>query len=106
MRIRYTKSDPAERPLGMQAEATVELEGAKYGPLAGSAITGFGIWEPSEAGGRPTVTLPARVYQSGGRRERHELIVPTDPDRSTEPLRNAIADGWLALGEESGEVTI
>ena len=81
MRIRYTKSDPAERPLGMQAEATVELEGAEYGPLSGSAITGFGIWEPSEAGGRPTVTLPARVY--------HPAEDASDTSSSSPPTRTA-----------------
>ena len=106
MRITYRRSEPEERPLGMVAEARVELEHGEYGALTGIAITGFGVWEPADTSGELRVTLPARVYQSGEKRERYDLLVPADPERSTKPLKNAIRDGWTALGETSGTVTI
>ena len=104
MKITYKKSEPEERPFGMVAEARIELDGDQYGPLNGIAITGFGIWEvPGED--EVSVTLPARVYQSNEKRERYDLLVPADPDRSTKALVNAVRDGWSALGSESGSVT-
>ena len=106
MKITYKRSEPEERPLGMVAEARVELEHGEYGALTGVAITGFGVWEPTDSGDELRVTLPARVYESGETRERYNLLVPADPERSTKPLENAIRDGWAALGETSGTVTI
>ena len=106
MTITYRKCEPDERPLGRLAEVSVQFEKGPYGPLEGLAIKGIGLWAPARGDTEPRITFPARIYESDGRRERYDLLVPADPDRSTEPLENAVRDGWTALHEQSGVVTL
>ena len=91
----------------MVAEARVELEHGEYGALTGIAITGFGVWEPADSSGELRVDaagtrLPIRrrsgtVWTCWSQRTRND-----QRNRSRTPSR----DGWTALGETSGTVTI
>ncbi len=106
MTIQFTKTDPAERPLGRVAVAMLKFDETRDGPLGGCAITGFALWEPADGGDRPRLTMPARTYSVDGRRRRYDLLRPADPDSSTRPLEDAIIAAWLACGQRSAEVEI
>ena len=106
MTIEFRKAEPDDRPAGKIAEATIKFDGIEHGALGGCAITGFTLWEPTEGGETPRVTLPARVYSVDGERRRFDLVRPCDPDGSTQPLRDAIAAAWLRNGEQSGETEL
>ena len=106
MTIEFRKTDLNDRPKGKLAEGTLKFDDISYGALGGCAITGFTLWEPTDGGETPRVTLPARVYSINGERRRFDLVRPADPDSSTEPLRAAIAAAWLRNGEKSGEVEL
>lgn len=63
------------------------------GPLAGLKLIGFSIWQ-SRAGGRHSVTFPARQYAVNGERRSFALLRPIADTQAQEKVRDVILDAY------------
>lgn len=84
----------AERnsPPGKLAEAELHFTD---GPLAGTKLIGFAIWERRTGGGR-NVTFPARQYSVGGERRSLALLRPSgaDPIDGADNVRDVVLQAY------------
>jgi hypothetical protein len=68
------------------------------GPLAGSKLIGFAVWERRQGG--INVTFPARSYSVNGERRSFALLRPAGDDmRGQDRVRADIEAAWMAYGE-------
>lgn len=66
-------------PPGKLGEAEIHFTD---GPLAGTKLIGFVIWERRGGKGQHNVTFPARTYQINGERRSFALLRPSGDDAS------------------------
>lgn len=69
---------PTTQPAGKLADAELHFT---EGPLAGTKLIGFAIWERRSGGGR-NVTFPARQYSVNGERRSYAILRAAGPDLS------------------------
>jgi hypothetical protein len=90
MNIRIIPNETGN-PIGKLAEAELHFT---EGPLAGTRLVGFAVWERRNAAGL-NVTFPARVYTVNGERRSFALLRPQDGATAATAL-DAIRDAVLA----------
>lgn len=97
-------------PPGKLAEAELHFT-EDAGPLAGTKLIGFAIWERRTGSGR-NVTFPARQFSVNGERRSFALLRPVSDGHATDAVRDAILEAYAAdearaaqrLAENAGAV--
>jgi hypothetical protein len=89
MTIKIVPNDRGNPP-GKLADAELHFTD---GPLEGSKLIGFGVWERRGGGGR-NVTFPARQYAVNGERRVYALLRPISDGTSQENVRKLILDAY------------
>lgn len=96
MNVRIIPNDRATLP-GKLADAELWFED---GPLAGTKLIGFSIWERRTGTGR-NVTFPARQYSVNGERRTFALLRPTSDTSDTDHVRDLILAAYAQYEESA-----
>src|SRR3954447_18949393 len=91
MTVKITPNDKGNPP-GKLADAELHFTD---GPLAGTKLIGFAVWERRTGGGR-NVTFPARQYSVNGERRSFALLRPTSDAAAPERIRDLVLEAYAA----------
>src|SRR3954453_12321263 len=94
MTVKITPNDKGNPP-GKLADAELHFTD---GPLAGTKLIGFAVWERRTGGGR-NVTFPARQYSVNGERRSFSLLRPISDTQAQNAVRDLVLEAYAAHEE-------
>lgn len=85
---------PDHSAVGKLAEAAIVFSGG--GPLDGTKLVGFAVWESRTPGGKRNVTFPSRQYTVNKDKRAFALLRPIADSEATERVRQFVLDAYAA----------
>jgi hypothetical protein len=102
MTVKIIANDKGNPP-GKLADAELHFEDSD-GPLAGTKLIGFALWERRAAGGR-NVTFPARQYSVNGERRSFALLRPIKDTEAQNRIRDLVLEAFAEYEQEAAKAS-